>query len=114
MKKPIQRTGRLKLLHRLLPQYLKYVGFHQRKLYHETLVSSKKPQRILKNVQLPLQLFGCNQKRLSDHPNKQIYLENKKGPLDLNKRKLANASSHLQHETISQILKKTLFSLSAT
>ena len=83
MKKPIQRTGRLKLLHRLLPQYLKYVGFHQRKLYHETLVSSKKPQRIFKNMQLPLQLFSCNQKRLSDHPNKQIYLENKKGPLDL-------------------------------
>ena len=83
MKKPIQRTGRLKLLHRLLPQYLKYVGFHQRKLYHETLVSSKKPQRILKNVQLPMQLFGCKQKQLSVHSNKQIYLENKKGPLDL-------------------------------
>ena len=114
MKKPIQRTGRLKLLHRLLPQYLKYGGFHQRKLYHETLVSSKKPQRILKNVQLPMQLFGCNQKRLTAHPNKQIYLENKKSPLDLNKRKLAAESPHLQPETISQILTKTSFSLSAT
>lgn len=61
-----------------------------------------------------MQLFACNQKQLSAHPNKQIYLENKKGPLDLNKRKLAAASSHLQPETISQILTKTLFSLSVT
>ena len=47
-----------------------------------------------------MQLFGCKQKQLSAHPNKQIYLENKKGPLDLNRRKLAAASSHLQPETI--------------
>lgn len=73
----------MKLLHCLLPQYLKNGDFYQRKLYYETLTSSKKPQRILKNVQLPMQLFGCNQKRLTAHPNKQIYLENKKGPLDL-------------------------------
>ena len=51
-------------------------------------------------MQLPLQLFACNQKRLTAHSNKQIYLENKKGPMDLNKRKLAAASSHLQPETI--------------
>ena len=74
----------------------------------------KKTQRIFKNMQLPMQLFVCNQKRLSDHPNKQIYLENKKGPLDLNKHKLAATSSHLQPETIPRILTKTLFSLSAT
>ena len=73
----------MKLLHCLLPQYLKNGDFYQRKLYYETLASSKKPQRILKNVQLPMQLFACNQKRLTAHPNKQIYLENKKGPVDL-------------------------------
>ncbi len=65
-------------------------------------------------MQLPIQLFGCKQKQLTAHPNKQIHLENKKGPMDLNKRKLAATSSHLQPETISQILTKTPFSLSAT
>ena len=92
----------MKLLHCLLAQHLKNGDFYQRKLYYETLASSKKPQRILKNVQLPMQLFGCNQKRLTAHPNKQIYLGNKKSPLDLNKRKPAATSSHLQPETISQ------------
>lgn len=91
----------MEILHRLLPQHLKNGNFYQRKLYRETLASSKKPQQILKNVQLPMQLFGCKQKQLSVHSNKQIYLENKKGPLDLNKRKLAAESSHLQPETIS-------------
>ena len=65
-------------------------------------------------MQLPIQLFGCKQKQLTAHPNKQIHLENKKGPMDLNKRKPAATSSHLQPETISQILTKTSFSLSAT